>query len=261
MPTTPTRRGGRTSDAGNATQKALRILEASVTGGGRRRLADIAETAAIPKPSVHRVLGILVGEGFLTTEAGGWYGPGPRLRALAAQVPTTSTNQLADVLRDLRQRVEQTVHLAVRSGDEATYIEKVDADQPYQMRSAVGMRVPLHCTAIGKCLLAHQQRPDVDDLVQRSGLARRTPRTITGKRALHAELATVRSRGYAVDDEENEATVRCIAVPVLDASGAAVAAVSVSTLTFLVTAEELQTYLPALRDAATALSQVLTAAG
>lgn len=260
MSTTSTRRGGRTTDAGNATQKALRILEATVAGGDKRRLSDIANAADVPKPSVHRVLGILVGEGYLTAETGGWYAPGPRLRALAAQVPAPSADQPIDVLRELQQQVGQTVHLAVRSGDEATYIEKLDADQPYRMRSRVGMRIPLHCTAIGKCLLAHQPRADVDTVATRVGLPQRTPATITTKRALHAELATVRDRGYALDDEENEATVRCIAVPVADVTGRAIAAVSVSTITFLVSKSELDTYVPPLRDAAATLAGILTTA-
>lgn len=254
-----TRRGGRTAESGNAAQKTLRILEAASAGGGSQRLADIASAAGVPKPSTHRVLGILVGEGFLVAEPGGLYGPGPRLRALAAQVPAPSAGEPAEVVRALQRVVGQTVHLAVRSGDRATYIDKVDADQPYQMASRVGMRVPLHCTAIGKCLLAHQSRADIEAVVDRVGLPRRTANTITTRRALHAELATVRGQGYALDDEENEPTVRCLGVPVLTPAGEVVAAVSVSTITFLVNSGQLLGLLPAVRDAGRALAGLLAA--
>lgn len=247
-------RGGRTTEAGNATQKALRIVEAALASGGRRRLADIAADAGVPKPSTHRILATLTSEGFLDAEQGGWYSAGPRLRALAAKVSGTDADQPADVLRRLQRDVGQTVHLAVRSGDHATYIDKVDADQPYRMASRVGMRIPLHCTAIGKSLLATLPRAEVDAIADRCGLPRRTPRTITSRRALHAELAHVRAQGYALDDEENEATVRCLAVPVPGRDAAAVAAVSVSTVTFLVDVDTLRSYVPVLRAAADALA-------
>lgn len=250
-------RGGRTTEAGNATQKALRIVEAALESGGRRRLADIAADAGVPKPSTHRILAVLAADGFLSAERGGWYTAGPRLRALAAKVTGTDADQPADVLRRLQREVGQTVHLAVRSGDTATYIDKVDADQPYRMASRIGMRIPLHCTAIGKCLLAALPRAEVDAIADRGGLPGRTPRTITDRRALHAELARVRERGYALDDEENEATVRCLAVPVPGQDGTPVAAVSVSTVTFLVDVERLTSYVPVLRAAADALADGL----
>jgi IclR family acetate operon transcriptional repressor len=236
---------GRGSDAGNATQKALRVLEAAAVPNGPHRLADIAARAGVGKPSTHRLLAMLVAEDYLTADGGGWYGVGPRLRAIAAQVSARGPQDVARLLRDLQQLVGgHAVHLALRSGYHATYIHKIDSDQPYQMASRIGMSIPLHCTAIGKCILAHLMPAELDDVIANAGLPASTPATVTDRRRLDAELAFVRDRGYAVDDEENESTIRCVAAPVFDASGRSIGGVSVSTVTFLVSREALQSFIP-----------------
>lgn len=250
-------RGGRTSAAGSAAQKTIRVLEASIGSKGWRKLGDIAAEAGVPKPSSHRVLTTLVDEGFLVAGPAGWYAVGPRLRALAAHVRSATADGPLEILQRLQQRVGQTVHLAVLSGDEATYVEKVDADQPYRMASRVGMRIPLHCTAIGKCLLSSLPGEEARTIVRRVGLRRRTSATITTMRGLEAELKMVRTNGYAVDDEENETTIRCVAVPVAAEDGTVVAAVSLSTVTFLVAREEIESYLPPLREAAALLGPAM----
>src|SRR5690606_20880873 len=106
----------------------------------------------------------------------------------------------------------------------------------------------LHCTAIGKAILAHLPRDEVEAVVASAGMPSRTPATITDLPALHAELAAVRERGYALDDEENEPTVRCLGAAVLDRSGRPRGGVSISTVTFAVDREELLSYVPLLQD-------------
>jgi IclR family transcriptional regulator, acetate operon repressor len=237
------------------------VLEAVAAPGGPHRLADIAERAGIVKPSAHRLLVILVANGYLMTERGGWYGVGPQLRTLAAQVVADGPRDVTRLLNDLKHMVGgHTVHLALRSGDQATYIYKINADQPYQMASRVGMSIPLHCTAIGKCILAYLPPGELDDVVASAGLPARTPATITDRRRLDAELAYIRERGYAVDDEENEATVRCVAAPILD-GGRPLGGISVTTVTFMVSREQLETFVPALRATADEASQSLRAPG
>jgi IclR family acetate operon transcriptional repressor len=253
------RQRGRASTAGNATQKALRVLEAAAAPNGPHRLGDIAARAAVAKATTHRLLVLLVGDGYLTADGGGLYGAGPRLHAFAAEVSAQSPRDVAELLRGLQQVVGgHTVHLALRSGDHATYIQKIDSDQSYQMASRVGMSIPLHCTAIGKAILAYLPNDELDSVVATRGLPGRTPATITDRRRLDAELAFIRERGYAVDDEENESTIRCVAAPVLDAGGRPLGGVSVSTVTFVVSREKLESFVPDLLATAGKVARALT---
>jgi IclR family acetate operon transcriptional repressor len=253
------RQRGRASTAGNATQKALRVLEAAAAPNGPHRLADIAARAAVAKASAHRLLVMLVGDGYLTADGGGRYGVGPRLHAFAAEVSAQGPRDVAQLLGGLQQVVGgHTVHLALRSGDHATYIHKIDSDQPYQMASRVGMSIPLHCTAIGKAILAYLPNDELDSVVATRGLPGRTPATITDRRRLDAELAFIRERGYAVDDEENESTIRCVGAPVLDAAGRPLGGVSVSTVTFVVSREKLESFVPDLLATAGKVAHALT---
>ncbi|MFI6346517.1 IclR family transcriptional regulator [Streptomyces sp. NPDC050560] len=255
----PARRGGRSSAAGNAAAKAVTILEAAVTGPGPRRLADIATDTAIPKASVHRILGTLVELGFVLDGGSGTYRPGPRALALAAATQASIAQAgVGDLIERLSAKVGHTVHMALRSGDHAVYSHKVAGDQPYQMASRIGMGIPLHCTGIGKCVLAHLPRTEVDEIVARVGLPARTASTLTEPARLHEELAAVRERGFAIDNEENEQTIRCIAAPVLDHTGAPVGGVSISTLTLLVPTETLLSFAPALTATAGTVSLALS---
>jgi len=253
----PTATGSKARNEGAATGKLLRVLEAVAAPGGPHRLADITHRAGVPKSTAHRLVTLLTAENYLVS-INGSYGIGPQLRALAAQVMGTANDGVRGLLADLQHAVGgHTVHLAMRSGDHAVYIGKIDGDTPYQMASRVGMSIPLHCTAIGKAILSTLPADDVDGIVQRAGLPRRTPATVTDRDALAGELATVRSRGYAVDEEENEPTIRCIAVPVTGSGGQPGGAVSVSTVSFMVPREELDAFAAPLKSAAAGLAQVL----
>ncbi|MFF4297172.1 IclR family transcriptional regulator [Streptomyces vinaceus] len=250
-------RGGRTSAAGTALEKSMRILEAVAAPGGPHRLTDVAAAAAVPKSSAFRILASLTEQGFVRPESGARHGVGPRLRGLSALVSGGEPPSIGRVLGELRESVGQTVHLALHSGEALTYIRKLESDQPFQTASRVGMRMPLHSTAIGKSILAHLPEEEVRALIASAGLSRRTPRTLTDPQALLAELQAVRARGFAVDDEENEPTIRCIGAAVLGPDGRPIGGVSVTTVAFLVSREEIEAYAPALRTAAEALVPLL----
>ena len=244
--------------AGASTDKLLRVLEAVVAPGGPHLLGDVAARSDLPKSSAHRLVGLLADHGYVLAVGDGRYGVGPHLRAVAAQV-MEDTAQDGSILRNLHHAVgRHTVHVALRTGDHAVYIQKIDGDQPYQMASRVGMSLPLHSTAIGKGILSQLPKVEVDAIVGRAGLEARTAATITGSRALHRELAIVRAQGYAIDNEENERAIRCISVPFTGAGGDAVGGVSVSTLKPLTTLEKLRTFRQPLRIAADAFARTLT---
>lgn len=252
-----TARRGRATAGGNSTEKTLRILEAAAAPGGPHRLADIAAEAELAKATAHRLLGILVADGVLTSRDGR-YGIGPRLRAFAAQIVADGRLSVEQLLRALQENANgHTVHLALRSGLHAIYTHKIDADHPYQMASRVGMSLSLHCTAIGKCVLSQLDKTELDEILSVVDLHPRTPATLTDRGHLDAELAQIRERGYAVDDEENEATIRCLAAPVLDHARYPLGGVSVSTVTFAVSRAELETFAPAVLDTAARLSELI----
>ncbi|MFG2874902.1 IclR family transcriptional regulator [Streptomyces sp. NPDC048337] len=250
-------RGGRTSAAGSALEKSLRILEAVAAPGGPHRLAEVTAAAAVPKSSTFRILASLIEQGFVRQDGESRYGVGPRLRGLSALVGGGEPESVERVLGELREATGQTVHLALHSGETITYIRKLESDQPFRTASRVGMRMPLHSTAIGKSILARLPGEEVRGLIAAAGLPARTPRTLTTAEALHARLAEIRVRGFAVDDEENEPTIRCIGAAILGSDGRPVGGVSVTTVTFLVSREEIEAYAPALRAAAEALAPLL----
>lgn len=242
-----------------ATDKVLNLLEAAAAPGWPHRLGTIAQAAGVPKASAHRILRGLVSGDYLTTAEDGMYAPGPRLRALAAMLGHEGDpdDSIRAQISLLSQRTGNTVHVAVRSGDTATYTHKVAAPRPVQMASQLGGQLALHSTAIGKCILSGLREDELAAVAERTGLPARTPRTITGLEELRTELDHVREQGFAVDDEENEENIRCIGAPILDASGAVIGAVSVSTLTFLVPARELLGWANLVTAAAAALAEHL----
>jgi IclR family acetate operon transcriptional repressor len=212
----------------DATEKTLSVLDA--LDGARSRLGDIATRAQLPKSTVHRILRRLVERGYARAEGDGVYVLGPRVLTMAGDMlhRLDATGAAAPVLRGLHADVGHTVHFAMLSDDEAVYLEKlVDPGLPYQFASRVGGRIPLHCTAIGKSLLAAMS----DDIVGRLSLVSRTPRTLTSADELRAELDRVRERGFAIDDEENERNIRCVGSAVRDHTGEPTHAISVSALT------------------------------
>ncbi|WP_166459760.1 IclR family transcriptional regulator [Amycolatopsis pithecellobii] len=236
--------------------RALRVLEALGAPGGPHQLGRIAHEAGVPKPSTHRILQGLVDAGYAVAGGDGTYGPGPRAFALSALFGSGRHDE--PVLRRLRDETGHTVHVALRSGSQAVYVQKLDSDRPYRMASRVGGRISLHCTAIGKAILAHLDPPRRAELLAGTGLPARTARTHTDPAALEADLARVRERGYAIDDEENEDTVRCVAAPLLDRAGAPAGGVSISALTFQTPAGELLTHVPVLLEAARLLAPAYT---
>jgi IclR family transcriptional regulator, KDG regulon repressor len=126
----------------------------------------------------------------------------------------------------LAEATRCTCQLAILADDQAMYIQKVEGPGLVQFDSYIGKRTNLHCTGVGKVLLAYSA--DQEHLLNRKSFARYTKKTITSPAALRRELARVRQRGYAMDDEEEELEVRCLAAPVFNQSGACIAALAIA---------------------------------
>jgi IclR family KDG regulon transcriptional repressor len=161
------------------------------------------------------------------------------------------------VAKELAEHLGETVHMGVLEGDAAVYVLKVESKHTIRMFSRVGRRIPLYCTAIGKVLLAHADAEERAAALRSMRLAALTPRTLTSRVALEAELDKVRRQGFAVDDEEHEHGIRCIGAPVFGHTGEVVAALSASWPTFRFPGDAILPATRAVREAAERVSSIL----
>ncbi|WP_285776298.1 IclR family transcriptional regulator [Microtetraspora sp. NBRC 13810] len=243
---------------GSSIDKALAVLEAIAE---HHRVTDIAAVTGVSKSTVHRILQSLVEWGFARSDGAGGYEPGPRILTLAGRVMTRfdPARQAASALRALHERTGYTTHFAIRSGDEAVYVDKLEGRRPYQMPSRVGMSLRLHCTAIGKAILAHLAEDEVRAIAGRTGVPRQTPATLAAEDDLIAHLAGVRSAGYAIDDEENVPGILCVGAPVFDHTGQVLGGISISALAMDLDRSGLEALAPEVVKAAREVSLALGA--
>ncbi|MCX5198547.1 IclR family transcriptional regulator [Streptomyces sp. NBC_00249] len=243
--------------SGSALEKTLRVLEVLAAPGGPHRLADVAAACRVPKSSTYRVLVSLVGQGYAVTDGEGRYGIGLRLRLLAAGVGAEHGEGIVELLEFLHKCTGHTVHLALRDGPALICVRKTDGGRPFRTASRVGTRLPLHATAVGKAVLAHLPPSEAEEAVRTAGLPALTARTLTDRERLGAELAGIRERGHAVDEEECEVSVRCVGVPVFDRAGSAVGGISLTATTVHTVRGELERFTPALTQAARGVERLL----
>ncbi|WCB95359.1 Transcriptional repressor IclR [Baekduia alba] len=200
--------------------RALRVLRVLGSRGGGFTLDELSGVTGIPKSTLHRTLGALKDGGFAAQPVpGGPYTIGVELLAVAFGFydQLDLRGLVHPLLVRARDRWDETAHVAVLDGADVVYLDKVESRQPLKLSSAIGGRNPAHATGLGKALLAWAYADDdaLAGWLERTGqLAARTPRTIVDGAALARELATVRRRGYALESEESELGVRCVAVPI-----------------------------------------------
>lgn len=224
-----------------------------------RRIAEIARDTGLAGSTVHRILRELIEVGWARDDGDHGYLLDVRLLSLAGQASNRNTlSRLArPILTELGARTGHTVHFALLSGDEAVYIDKIEGRGSYHMRSRIGLAIPLHCTAIGKAILASMSDDEVRTTLDRTGTPRRTDRTITDRDDLLEHLAGVRRGAYAVDDEENESHTRCIGTAVIDYRGVPVGGVSMSALAFDLARDRVRALAPLVVEAGVAVSQAI----
>lgn len=208
-------------------ERALGLLELLARGGGRLGVSELAQRSGLPLGTVHRLLATLAAAGYVRQEGDRRYALGTALLPLGDAATRLLSGGAQPFLVRLVEASGETANLAVLEDDRVLYLAQAPGRHRVRMFTEVGRRVLPHTTAVGKVLLAWQEEAQVGRVLTRLGLPARTPRSITTPQAFLAELARVRRDGWAVDDEEEEEGVRCLAVPV-GAGPAAVAAVSVS---------------------------------
>lgn len=251
----------RGDDKVTAIDKALMLLALIGEYSGRHplRLREVVDLTGFSKPTAHRLLNVLRQHGlvFLDEETHR-YELGAKTLVLASQYRggVTLQNKSLPILRGLARGASATVHMGIRDGTSAVYVEKVESDQSIRLASAVGQRARLYSSSIGKVLLAHAG-DEVFDMVVESGLEARTPNTITTPSDLRAALSQVVAEGYAIDDQENELGIRCVAAPVRDHRGEVVAAVSISGTLNQLPKAGLNRQVAQLQDACRRISEAL----
>jgi IclR family acetate operon transcriptional repressor len=242
--------------------RALNVLEALADAGDVIALSQLTEQVGLPLGTVHRLLSVLVERGYAAQDRETrLYGPGPRLLEVAARAAANrrfSLSRIArPVLQELTAATDETSNLLVLQGDEGVYAEQVASSRLVRMFTEVGQRVPLYCTGGGKAILSGLAPELIDAYLARSALAAFTPKTCASPQQLRAELEQARSQGFALDDEERELGVCCVAAPIFDRFGRCVAALSISGPTTRLSRERAMSLGPRVREAANACALAL----
>jgi DNA-binding IclR family transcriptional regulator len=240
--------------------RALAALEILANREGECSLVDLCAEMKLHKSTVHRIAMVLEQHRLVDKNPdNGRYRLGLRLfefgsKAIAA---VDLRGRARPYLDRLQRQFGETVFFCILDDGQVFYVEKVESQQSVRTACTVGSRAPAYCTAVGKAMLAELPDAEVSKIVRRWGLKPVTANTITTASALKAELKIVRTRGYAIDDEEKEEGLRCIGAAVRSHSGKLAAAMSVSGPAFRMTKERLPEIGRALMDAAGKLSAEL----
>jgi IclR family transcriptional regulator, acetate operon repressor len=233
-------------------ERAFTLLEVLAGAGGELSLSEIAAESGLPLPTIHRLIRTLVDRGYVRQLASRRYTLGPRLISLGESASGRLTGWARPWLTSLVEELGETANFGTLDGDRATYIAQVPSRHSMRMFTEVGRRVHLHCTGVGKALLAQLDDKEVDALVRRTGLPAETTYSITDPDVLAGELRKIREQGFAVDDGEQEIGVRCVAVPVLGISTGF--AISVSGPTARMNDELIDRAVPLLKSVARGLA-------
>ena len=235
--------------------KGLALVDLVADHPGAIRLVDLVTGSGLPRPTALRLLDVLCRTGVLRTDEAGRYQLGARVAAWGQaflhelDLPALAEDQMAQLV----EISGETCYLGVLDDKNVLYLVAVNSPQAVRPAARAGSRNPLHCTAIGKVLLAWLPESEAASKLV-VPLERRTENTQIQPSAVHAELRAVRQRGFATDDVENEEGVRCVAAPIRDHSGAVVAGMSVSAPAYRFSRDDLFRLAPDLLRVATSLS-------
>ncbi len=239
--------------------RAFSILEQFSSDERALGVTNIAKRVGLHKSTCFGLLHTLQQLGYIQHDAeSGQYSLG--LKAFELGQAYIGGMDLRNVthpfLLEVVERTKETVHLVVPEGRRAVYIDKVEAPHAMSISSRIGQEASLHCTAVGKVLLAHMRDDDRAKVVS-EGLQRFTQQTITDEDQLREHLQRVRECGYAIDDQEREVGLRCVAAPIFNARKQAVAAISICGTSPRITREKLDELSQIIKESAQEISRLL----
>ena len=242
--------------------RALDLLETLATSDDDVALSQLTERTGLPLGTVHRLLSTLVARGYAAqSPETRLYGPGPGLLRVAARAAASRRFDLTRIarpsLRELTASTDETSNLLTLQGDEGVYSEQVASPHLVRMFTEVGQRVPLYCTGGGKAILSGFTGEQLETYLSRVERRPWTLKTLVTAEELQHELAIARERGFALDDEEREVGVCCVAAPIFDRAGRCIAALSISGPTTRLSLERAIALGPRVRQAADGCSMQL----
>jgi DNA-binding IclR family transcriptional regulator len=219
----------------------------------------VGELSGLPVSTVHRFLVNLEAAGYLNCSASGTYHLGLACFAVGqAALSQLDIRRLSlPYLLDLNQQTRETIHLTVRHGLSAVYVEKIDSPEQLRIHSRIGAAVPLYCTAVGKVMLAHMPAAEQGKLLRQLNLKRITTNTVGSLQELQSELRRVHKNGYAYDLEEHEQHIRCVAAPIWDHTGLVQASLSITGPAVRMPVSRLRQLAPLIQDAGLQISREL----
>lgn len=250
----------RARTTGSALEKAVGILEVLADQVRPLSLSDLAELTAMPKQTVHRVVRQMEELDLVTRETGAdRYVFGARLRQIGAAALAAPRQSLAtrQILTELVDEIGETCNIGVLDGEQVLYVDRVECHWPLRVQLRPGSRVPSHCTAIGKLLLAHLSEARRRQLLPQLDLTAYTRNTLVTVSGLDAALAEIRNQGFAINQEEDSLGLNAMAVPVRDSSGRVLAGLAVHAPSARLPLAEMLERRPLLEAAAVKVAQVL----
>lgn len=260
MDTEDNERSERARTTGSALEKSVGILEALGEQVRALSVSELAELTAMPKQTVHRIVRQLEELNLVTREAGAdRYVFGARLRQLGVAALSAPRQSLAtrQILTELVDEIGETCNIGVLDGEEVLYVDRVECHWPLRVQLRPGSRVPSHCTAIGKLLLAHLPSAQRRQLLPQLELTAFTRNTLVTVPELESALTDIRGQGYAINQEEDSLGLNAMAVPVRDASGKVLAGLAVHAPTARLPLAEMLERRQLLESAARKVAEVL----
>lgn len=211
--------------------RALNILELIVGNENGMGVTEISRALGIHKSTVYRLLDTLKYRGYLEKDEDSHkYISGIKLFELSSKVlnDIDSRTRVRPYLEELMKKTKETIHLGIIDNGEIIYLDKVESTATIRMYSQVGKRAPVHSTSLGKAIMAQLSETEVRKILKEEGMVAQTENTITDVEEFLRHLKKVKQQGYAVDDEEQEKDIRCIAGPIFNHRGDVVASFSIS---------------------------------
>lgn len=244
-----------------AVTKTARILEV-LAERDSVGVTEIAAQTDMSKATAYRFLATLQRLGYVRQDrATERYSLTLKLFELGSLVRSRRSllDEVHPTLQAVAEKTEETVHMAMLEAGHLVYVAKIESQRTLKvsMQSRVGSSAPVYCTGLGKAMLSRLSADQVGRILAQTELVAHTPNTLTDPAAIERELETIRSQGYAVDNEEHELGVTCIAAPIVSRDGASVAAVSVSVPSIRATPEAFERCRAEIVAAAAVLSQAV----
>jgi len=243
-----------------ALDRALNALELLASSKHGLTLPEVSAALKVPKSSAHSLLLTLERRGYLHRNLKtNRYLFGLQLFSLAnmALAGIELREKTAPFLRVLMSRSRLTAHLAILEHNEAVLIDKAEPPGVYKLATWLGKRMELHCTGVGKAMLAYFDDAELDNLIRLRGLPRHNDNTISTPKRLRDELAKIRRIGHSIDDEEDEIGYRCLGAPIFDRNGKVLAGVSISGDVEHVTSERVPVFADHVKQCAASVSALL----